>query len=1137
MIPWTIRTALAITVFAMPLSAVGQKAVPFRPDQRQFRAIYQEMVETDTSITTGSCTALADKIGSRFRAAGFADTQITPFSAPDHPKESGLVVVYPGTSKTAKPMLLLGHLDVVVAKREDWQRDPYKLIETDGYFYGRGTSDMKALNAIWVDAMLRFKREGYKPKRTIKLALTCGEETGDAFNGIAWLAQNRPDLIAAEFALNEGGGGRTDGKGKLVVANMHVGEKAFENFTLEASNPGGHSSAPVRENAIYELGDALAKIRDYRFPIVFNATTRAYFAKAGAARGDETGRAMIALATNPGDKAAEAIVNRDKMLNAMLRTTCVATLIEGGHASNALPQRAKATVNCRIIPGETPAQTREALLRAVDDPRVSISPPSTGTPLAKQPPLAPGIVGPAEKLVAKYYPGVPLIPIMSSSATDGIYLQAIGIPTYGPPGLYSDPDGNNIHGENERAIVKAVYSGRDLLTELIRAYADGEGPLTSSAADVPFRSGKPRLGRWGLDLTTMDRHARPGDDFDAYVNGRWHKRTPIAADRVEVSSFTTLTDETDGKLRGIVEAAMRAPSDAAERQIGDFYASWIDEAGVEARGIGPLRPYLERIESASSPGDLVKLFAEPSLSSPIGINIAANPADPKRYAVMIGQGQLALARDYYLRQGPIYDAVRAAYRAYIVKLGILAGFSDPTGRADRIIALETRLASDQWEPARRRDLKQSINPMDRNGLQALAPRLDWAAMLDARGLPGVDQVIVHETTAVAAAAQLLFDTPIPTWKEYLAFRFVSDHARFLPKAFDDANFAFFGKVIAEQPQQRARWKRGITLINQELGEALGALYIDRYASPDAERAMTALIGDVTGAYGELIDKADWMDPATRKEAHAKLTRFEARIGHPVNYIDYSPIEIRRDDLLGNAVRAEQFRWTLLLSRFPKPVDRRLWVMKPQEVDAYYSSAANQITFPAAVLQAPFFDPAADPAVNYGSMGAVIGHEIGHGFDDQGRQFDGEGRRRDWWSSGSASRYEAKADALAKQFDQFEPIPGLHINGRLTIGENLGDLGGLQAAYAAYRRYVARHGEPPIIDGFTGTQRFFLGYAQLWQAQRRDGALRQFLLTDPHSPGKYRINGVIRNIDAWYDAFAVQPEDRLYLPPEGRIRVW
>jgi acetylornithine deacetylase/succinyl-diaminopimelate desuccinylase-like protein len=463
---------LAVLIQVM---ATAQEAPmkPLRPDQVAFRALYKELVETNTTLSVGSCTLAAERLAAHLKAAGFEDKDVTLFSVPDHPKEGGLVAVLAGSSNTARPMLLLGHLDVVAAKREDWTRDPFTLIEENGYFYGRGTSDMKAMDATWVDALMRFKQSGYRPKRTIKLALTCGEETTYAFNGAEWLAKNRPELISAAFALNEGGGGRTDGHGKLVVQQIQVGEKAVQNYRLETVNAGGHSSIPIRDNAIYELSDALTKVRDHEFPMKFTDTTRAFFAKAAVARGgDELGRAMEALSQNPADAAAEAIVSKDRSYHSMLRTTCVATLLEGGHANNALPQRAVANVNCRIFPGETVEGTQAALVAAIGDPGVKITLVPPVRPVAVPPPLDPKIMGPAQKLVSKYYPGVPLIPSMSTGATDGIYLEAIGIPVYGAPGGWGDPDGNGTHGLNERRSVRSVFVGRDFLTDLIKVYAD-----------------------------------------------------------------------------------------------------------------------------------------------------------------------------------------------------------------------------------------------------------------------------------------------------------------------------------------------------------------------------------------------------------------------------------------------------------------------------------------------------------------------------------------------------------------------------------------------------------------------------------------------------------------------------------------
>ena len=459
--------ALALTAGA----AQAQTTAP-RPDQLKFRALYKELVETNTTLSAGSCTLAAQRMAAHLRTAGFKPSEITLFTDPAHPKEGGLVAVLPGRDLKAKAVLLLAHLDVVEAKRADWTRDPFKLVEENGYFYARGASDDKSFASIWTDAMARFRAEHYQPKRTIKMALTCGEETTYAFNGADWLAKNKRALIDAEFALNEGGGGTSDGHGKVIVQEMQVGEKTVQNFKLETTNPGGHSSIPVPDNAIYELSAALTKVGGYEFPLQMTDTTRAYFAKAGAGRKDAIGAAMMAIAKDPADKAAEAALNKDRTYHSMLRTTCVATLLEGGHANNALPQRAAANVNCRMFPGRTVAETQAALAAAINDPGVKITPVPPIRPLAVPPPLDPRVMGPAERLAAKYFPGVPVVPSMSTGATDGIFLEAVGIPTYGVPGPWGDPGGNGEHGLNENVEVKSLYVGRDYLTDLVKAYAE-----------------------------------------------------------------------------------------------------------------------------------------------------------------------------------------------------------------------------------------------------------------------------------------------------------------------------------------------------------------------------------------------------------------------------------------------------------------------------------------------------------------------------------------------------------------------------------------------------------------------------------------------------------------------------------------
>lgn len=470
------RKLLATALYAGLLSTWAHAAAPSATvGEAAFRGLYKELVETNTTLSSGSCTLAAERMAARLKAAGFTDSQLTLFSTPEHPKEGGLVAVHPGTSKTAKPILLLAHIDVVEATREDWVRDPFTLIEENGYFYGRGTLDDKAMAAVWVDTLIRYKQEGYKPQRTLKLALTCGEETSHSFNGTAWLASNRRDLIDAEFALNEGGGGRTDGKGlpeggKLVAQLIQVGEKASQNFRLETRNPGGHSSLPARDNAIYQLADALAKLRDYEFPLELTETTRAFFSRAGAARTDAFGPAMRAIAANPGDTAAEAVLNKDRTFHALLRTTCVATLLDGGHANNALPQRAGANVNCRILPGHSIEEVRQQLEQVVADTGVSVTAVPPMRPVASSPPLDPKVIGPMEKLAARYFPGVPVVPTMNTGGTDAIYLSAVGIPTYGVPGSWFNPDGNGAHGLNERIEVQSLLTGRAYLYDLVKAY-------------------------------------------------------------------------------------------------------------------------------------------------------------------------------------------------------------------------------------------------------------------------------------------------------------------------------------------------------------------------------------------------------------------------------------------------------------------------------------------------------------------------------------------------------------------------------------------------------------------------------------------------------------------------------------------
>jgi endothelin-converting enzyme/putative endopeptidase len=662
------------------------------------------------------------------------------------------------------------------------------------------------------------------------------------------------------------------------------------------------------------------------------------------------------------------------------------------------------------------------------------------------------------------------------------------------------------------------------------------GGAPAAKAPAPRPPAASRFGRWGVDLTARDMAVKPGDDFFRYANGAWFAANPIPADRQAWGVGTVLSEDVEAQLRAIVETANRG-SDPVSRQVAAMYASWMDEAGIEARGAAVLTPYLGRIAAVRSRDDLVTLFATPGYPAPIGVGITPNPADPTRYVAGTAQGGLGMPnRDYYLREGAQFDTYRAAYRTYVTTMLRLAGIADPQAKADSIIALERRIAEAHWTPERSRDVTQSINPMTPAQLAELAPQFNWPLLLRTQGLGDVQTMIVRQTTAIQAEGRLLDEVPLETWKDYMTFHFIRSYAQYLPRAFDQANFDFYSRALRGVEQQRDRWKRGLGVLDGTLGEAVGEIYIRRHFPESSRRQMTELVGDLRVALGERLRANAWMDEATRTAALAKLDAFDPRIGNPVRFIDYSSIRVDPADLLGNMIRSAEFQQRLALSRLPNPVDRSLWAMTPQTINAYYSPLSNQITFPAAILQPPFFNPTADPAVNYGAIGAVIGHEIGHGFDDNGRRFDPQGRLRDWWSAESATRFTELTRRLGAQYGAYQSA-GQNLNGALTMGENIGDLGGLEMAYAAYQRYQQRHGRARVIGGLTGDQRFFLAYAQAWRNNVREGALRQQVLTDPHSPPEWRVNGVVRNVDAWYRAFNIRPGDRLYLPPEQRVHIW
>ncbi len=650
------------------------------------------------------------------------------------------------------------------------------------------------------------------------------------------------------------------------------------------------------------------------------------------------------------------------------------------------------------------------------------------------------------------------------------------------------------------------------------------------------------LGEWGVDLEQRDLNVDPGNDFNAYVNGAWLATFEIPADLSRYTMFTELTLEAEEDIHAIVEELAKGTPEqgSLEQKVGDFFASWMNVAALDELGAAPLQPHLDAIYAIDSQDGLMKAYASLHGNAPFGVGIIPDPADTTRYIAFVGQAGLGMPdRDYYLKEDERFADYRTAYKKYVATVMGLAGLDNADARADAVIALETGLARVHWSQQDSRDIQKIYNPMSPEALAELAPEFNWTLVFEEIGLDEVDTFVVAQTTAIDAAAELFANTPMDTLKDYLAFHFINAQSTNLSTAFDDAQFEFFAKTLRGTEEKRERWKLGVERVNAGLGEAVGQIYVDRHFPPTYKEEMEALVGNLTAAFEERLNENAWMDDATREQALLKLSTFEPKIGYTEKWTDYGPLKISADALLDNALAITEFHWQEELDRLGGPVDRQIWPYPPQTVNASYNPLLNQITFPAGILQPPFFDPYADPAVNYGGIGAVIGHEIGHGFDDQGRRFDEAGRIRDWWTETADARFKEKTDALGGQYETYEPVEGLNINGQLTMGENIGDLGGLQMAYAAYRRHLNEccGGQAPVIDGLTGDQRFFLGWAQVWRAKAREDELRRRLVTDPHSPPEYRVNGVVRNLDAWYGAFDVTEDDALYLPPEERVRIW
>jgi putative endopeptidase len=656
----------------------------------------------------------------------------------------------------------------------------------------------------------------------------------------------------------------------------------------------------------------------------------------------------------------------------------------------------------------------------------------------------------------------------------------------------------------------------------------------------------PEIAPWGLHLDYLDRSVKPGDDFFSYANGGWLKTAEISSDRVAAGAGFEMIIRNEERMKTIV-ADLHSRNDltAEEKKLRDLYDAFTDQEHIESLGIKAASADLARIASIQTLDDAVRLMGDPSLRlrGPFAMRIDVDDKHPDRYAVFLTQSGLGMPdRDYYLRDDKELAATRDAYKKYLEQMLGLAGVKDAAARADKVYAVEREIAVASWAAADRRDADKTYNPMTLPELVKLAPDFPWAAYFKASGVPSASPtgdrgVIVAEKSAFPPIAKAFAATPVAVWRDYLTIRYLSAFAAYLPRAVDDAEFAFSGTVIQGRAKQLDRQTRGARLLDAQMGEALGKIYVRKYFPPEAKAKIQALVRNLLQAFEEDLKTMSWMTEATRAQALEKLRRFAVKVGYPDNWRDYSTLSIDRGDLIGSVKNAIAFEWNRNLARIDGPVDRTEWGMTPPTVNAYNNSNMNEIVFPAGILQPPQFDASADDAVNYGSIGAVIGHEISHGFDDQGSKYDGMGVLRNWWTQADRKAFDARTGALSAQYDGYEGLPGLHVNGKLTLGENIADLAGLVVAHRAYRISLGGK-EAPLLDGLTGDQRFYLAFGQSWRAKVREGATRQRILSNPHSPPEFRVNGVVRNDDGWYAAFPeVKPGSRYYLPPERRIRLW
>ena len=663
-------------------------------------------------------------------------------------------------------------------------------------------------------------------------------------------------------------------------------------------------------------------------------------------------------------------------------------------------------------------------------------------------------------------------------------------------------------------------------------------PVEAAATPAPVPEApaapKPEIGTFGFDKTGMDTTVAPGDNFYTFANGTWARTTPIPADKSNYGMFTVLDDLSKERTKTIIDEAARDPNN----KIGAAYASFLDEAGVEAKGLAPFEPWLNEIRSLKSKAGYPALIAKAdrmSISHPFPSFIGLDDKINTQYAFTIFQGGIGLPdRDYYLTNDARMADIRAKYLQHLTNVLNLAGEANAAARAKAILDFETRIARVHWTQIDSRDATKTYNKMTVAELRRRAPGFDFPVLLEGLGIR-TNELLIAQPSAITGIAKLISTAPLQVLKDQMLVRSIDGYAAYLPSRFDKESFAFYGTVLSGTPEQEPRWKRAVNFTVGALSDDVSKLYVDRYFPPETKAAADELVRNVVAAMGRRIDQLTWMQPQTKARAKAKLANFTTKIGYPSQWRDFSDLEIRPDDLVGNAIRSAAFEHAYAVGKLGGPIRKWEWGMTPMTINAYANFSMMEIVFPAAILQPPFFDPNADPAINYGGIGAVIGHEISHHFDDQGAKYDEQGRLADWWTPEDVKAFEAAGKALVAQYDAYEIFPGARIKGAFTLGENIGDLAGLTVAHDAYKASLGGS-EAPVIDGTTGDQRFYLGWAQVWRRNYREANLRQRLITDPHSPSEQRV-WIVRNLDPWYPAFNVQAGQKMYLSPEQRVRIW